>query len=41
MISAFLKFFFSRTESNYRELRRVCRAALPKQARKAMQEAGE
>lgn len=41
MISAFLRFFFSRTESNYRELRRVCRAALPKQTRKAMQEAGE
>lgn len=39
MISAFLKFFFSRTEANYRELRRACRAALPKQARKRVEEA--
>ena len=41
MLTAFVRFYFSRTESNYRELRRVCRAALPKQARKAMLEAGE
>lgn len=39
MISAFLRYYFSRTESNYRELRRVCRAALPKQARKRVEEA--
>ena len=41
MLKAFVRYYFSRTESNYRELRRVCRAALPKQTRKAMQEAGE
>ena len=41
MIRAFLRFYFSRTLKNWRELRRVCRDALPKADRKAVQENGE
>ena len=34
MISAFFRFYFSRTLSNWRALRRECMAALPKQAKR-------
>lgn len=41
MIQAFLRFYFRRTLRNWRDLRRVCRDALPKPDRKAAQESGE
>ena len=41
MIRAFARFYFSRTLKNWRELRRVCREALPKEARRTVQESGE
>ena len=41
MIRAFVKFWFSRTLTNWRALRRECRNALPKDERKALQENGE
>ncbi len=41
MISAFLKFYFNRSVANWRALRRECRNALPKDARKSLQESGE
>lgn len=33
MIRAFVRFYFTRTLKNWRELRRECRATLPKQDR--------
>ena len=41
MILAFARFYLRRTLKNWRELRRVCRDALPRDERKAVQENGE
>ena len=41
MIRAFARFYFRRTLKNWRELRRVCREALPKDDKRTVQENGE
>ena len=41
MISACFRLYFSRTLKNWRDLRRVCRDALPKAERHTAQENGE
>ena len=41
MISAFVRFYFSRTLKNWRELRRVCRDAPPKDEKRTATENGE
>lgn len=41
MIRAFVRFYFRRTVSNWRALRRECRNALPKAERKALEGSGE
>ena len=41
MIRAFIRFYFSRTLKNWRDLRRICRDALPKAERHTAVENGE
>ncbi len=41
MIRAFVKFYLRRTLANWRNLRRVCRDALPKEDRKTVSDNGE
>lgn len=41
MILAFCRFYFRRTTSNWRALRRVCRDSLPKAERKTLTENGK